>query len=765
MLVGPTGTSRLTQIRAVDASFPFYGKIEASRYYPVEQLFPLKFDSQDDTKGVWVYPELLHQLKAKLGDSIRIGESEFTLLGVVTNDASAGISTSMAPRAYISINHLADTKLITPQSLVWYSTLFSIASIEENRLNEYEKTLKENSNIPQDVEIYSHHSSGQQMGRLINYLTDYLGLISLTALFLSAIGAIYLFRSYFSTKIYEIAVLQCLGMSPLHILILILVQMGLLGILGALPAIGASYLLVPGIATIVRKLLPIELDSSIEPITIIASLFIALTSSILICLPTAFKTKKIKPALLLRGEHRPSQPMHPLLVAATYSPALIGLWSLSIWQAHSWKVGSLFILLLGVSGSFIWLFGMQILKGISRWSDHYSFFFTSISKEMTRRPSSTLISFLSLSLGALLLNIAPQLQTNLQGELDHPEKSRLPSFFLFDIQEDQLSELEEFVSQLGLNLDQISPLVRARLLTVNGEDFERKKESSLVTREEERESRFRNRGFNLSYRSELSDSETITEGQDFTGPFDSNSNKLAEISVEKAFAERLDLRLGDKLLFDIQDIPIEGRIINFRKVKWTSFQPNFFIQFQSGVLESAPKTYLASLPDMEFSTRISVQDKIVDRFPNISLIDISRITKQLIDITQQMRWALDFMAFLNIFVGLFVLFAITNHQIRERRWEMTLLKVIGFSTKKIRNMFIIQFFFVSLMASLVGVVTSLAVSYSLSNLLFDSLWLWQWQAPLYSILFVVILSFLVCYFSSKKILNMKPNMLLSRGKL
>lgn len=150
--------------------------------------------------------------------------------------------------------------------------------------------------------------------------------------------------------------------------------------------------------------------------------------------------------------------MHPFLVAATYSPALIGLWSLSIWQAHSWKVGSLFILLLGFSGSFIWLFGMQILKGISHWSDHFSFFFASISKEMTRRPSSTLIGFLSLSLGALLLNVAPQLQTNLQGELDHPEKSRLPSFFLFDIQEDQLSELEEFVSQLGLRLDQISPL-------------------------------------------------------------------------------------------------------------------------------------------------------------------------------------------------------------------------------------------------------------------------------------------------------------------
>src|SRR5690606_32005397 len=141
----------------------------------------------------------------------------------------------------------------------------------------------------------------------------------------------------------------------------------------------------------------------------------------------------------------------------------------------------------------------------------------------------------------------------------------------------------------------LSPMVRARILKVNGQDYERKiAETGFKTREEEREARIRNRGVNLSYRSSLADSETIVSGRDFSGEFDPQKQDKAELSVEFRFAERMGLKIGDILEFDVQGVEIEGQIINLRRVKWTSFQPNFFILVQNGVLNEAPKTFIAA---------------------------------------------------------------------------------------------------------------------------------------------------------------------------
>jgi putative ABC transport system permease protein len=135
-------------------------------------------------------------------------------------------------------------------------------------------------------------------------------------------------------------------------------------------------------------------------------------------------------------------------------------------------------------------------------------------------------------------------------------------------------------------------MIRSRILKVNGLDFERKLDiKNYKTREEEREARFRNRGVNLTYRDKLTASEEIREGKPFSGKLDPN---MAELSVEFRYADRLGFKLGDEISFDIQGLEVKGRIVNFRSVQWTSFQPNFFIIMQSGFLEEAPKTFIGS---------------------------------------------------------------------------------------------------------------------------------------------------------------------------
>ena len=109
--------------------------------------------------------------------------------------------------------------------------------------------------------------------------------------------------------------------------------------------------------------------------------------------------------------------------------------------------------------------------------------------------------------------------------------------------------------------------------------------------------------------------------------------------------------MGDLLVFDVQGIPVEGKIVNLRQVKWNSFQPNFFILFQTGVLEDAPASFLGSVSGLDATSRISVQTRIIKEFPNVSVIDVTRIVGRVIEITDQMSLAIRMMAYLSILVA------------------------------------------------------------------------------------------------------------------
>jgi putative ABC transport system permease protein len=759
MVASTAGLSKLVQLRAIDPSFPFYGTIKMSSTLASQETMPLVVDSSPTNSNAWVYPEVLAQLNLKVEDPLRIGDMVFRIAGVILDDSAAGITTSMAPRVYIPLSQIPNTKLVTSESLAWYTSLFAIPAATDAQLKKIEQLLHSSPVIPSEVEVYSHQTAGEQMGRLANYLGDYLSLVSLAALFLSSVGAIFLFKAYFSRKISSIAIYLSLGLRPNRVLALVLFQVAALGFIGSLPAICLSLILVPMISLITQQLLPIQLDSAMDPMSILIAVTTAIVGSLLVCFPTALRVKQIKPSFLFRNETIRILPTPPPVVLLSYLPAVVAFWLMSVWQAHSWQVGSLFTAIFGCSGLLFWFLVFLVLKPLERIPKRFPSFVQIATREMVRHQSSTITSFLALSLGVLLINIAPQIEANLRGEIEHPEKSRLPSFFLFDIQEDQLSELKKLTAEFKIPLQQVSPLVRARLVAVNNQKFE-KGEKQVFSREEEREARFRNRGFNLTYRSDLSESEELSAGQSFSGVFDQTKGAVPEISVEKRFAQRLGLKINDILSFDIQDVPIEGRIINFRTVRWASFQPNFFLQFQPGVLESAPKTYLASLPDHETAIKTSIQNAIVSKFPNISLIDVSRLAGRILELSQQMTWAMHLMAGLNIVVGLFVMFSICNHQIWQRKWEMSLLKVLGYRSAQVRNMFLFQHLAIGLSAGIVGAITSLVVSFGISFVLFDGLWVWQWQAPTFSVLSLIALSFCVSYISSRQIFLTKPNLLL-----
>jgi putative ABC transport system permease protein len=167
-------------------------------------------------------------------------------------------------------------------------------------------------------------------------------------------------------------------------------------------------------------------------------------------------------------------------------------------------IAGLAILFFGVGNGIIYLLGLIPVKF---WVYKYAI------KSLQRRKSTSLVLFSTIGTAILLLNLLPQLKHSLKNEFLTNEKSQLPSLFIFDIQDEQIDSLKSIVKENNKEISQLSPLVRSRILRINGIAYERKVDfNAFKTREEEREARFRNRGVNLTYRENLSSSETLVEG-------------------------------------------------------------------------------------------------------------------------------------------------------------------------------------------------------------------------------------------------------------
>lgn len=753
-MVSKNSLSSLVQLKAVEMAFPYYGQVITK---------PMKKTSDlDDTTSIWVYPEILTLLNASIGDTLKLGDMNFRIAAVVEDDAASGISTSMAPRIYMSMNALKKANLLREGTLAWHARLYKVPGLSDPALEDLrDRIYKALPNS--DVQIYTHKNASEQTGRLLNYLGDFLGLVSLAALFIACIGLTFLLSTYIQTKSKSIAILNAVGYSRSRALVFYFAQFVVIIALGSLISIGVAALVLPLIMQATQSVASFAIRLTMDMRSLLLSLSLGVVGGMLLILPHLVRLYKTNPNQLLRGAQW-AKIQWTWIQYAAFVPAFTLFYFLSVRQMNSLKNGSLFFASFVGAG--------VVLYGLAYWTLPFLGRFDGIRwlplrwalRDITRLRLVTVTGFLSLSLGIFLVNIVPQIKANIQAEIARPPESKIPSLFLFDIQSEQVDELKNILSQEKIPLNNISPLIRARLIAVNNVPFSKGEGAfaKSTTREEERESQFRNRGFNLSYRDELDSSESLVSGSPLPSTFDnSNPDAIAEVSLETRFADRLNLKIGDVLTFDIQETQVRGKVTSLRKVTWTSFQPNFFVLFQKGSLEDAPKTFLATIPKIPLEQKIEMQKRIVRTMPNISLIDVDRLIQKLMTLIEQMGWALQVMSAFCILVGMTVLLALANDQIRTREWDIGLLKALGTRYSHITLCFILQFTLISVGAAISGGALSLIGSYIFSYYLFDGTWYFNWKVPLMILLGVSIFSPVLIYFGIRRGLRFSAKELLN----
>jgi putative ABC transport system permease protein len=317
----------------------------------------------------------------------------------------------------------------------------------------------------------------------------------------------------------------------------------------------------------------------------------------------------------------------------------------------------------------------------------------------------------------------------LDRDLETPDGDVLPSLFLFDIQPEQRDALASHVATAGARLERMSPMVRARLDRVNGEPVATSPSGrppptgSRMARDAEEEARrLRSRRYNLTWRERLTDSEVMRAGRPFSGTRAPDAEGPAEMSLEIDFAERLGLDLGDTLGFDVQGVSVEGVVVSLREVRWNSFQPNFFVLFQPGVLEEAPAIYLASVPSLAPEARDALQASLQAEFPNVSSIDVTRAVRHMLGLIDQLHWALAGSSGLSLVVGWMLVLALARDAARARRWEVNLLKVLGAELRDIRRALDLEFALLGLGAGLAGSAASVVAAAILTRYVLEVPW-------------------------------------------
>jgi putative ABC transport system permease protein len=745
--------SRLISLVAASENFPLYGHVRTVGNTTLATLA---------VGEILIEKQLAVQLQIEIGSKLILGEKSFVVRDLIDEDTTAqSLGFATAPRAYIRAEELDGTGLVQVGSRIRHEYLYGLPM--ERTVAEALVT-KARSFLDNDmITIADHREASQEIGRFIAIVADFLGLASLVGLLLSGIGTFFLVQKFVRDRLHTIAITRTLGAPSSFGWRMVVSQIVFAGLLcaltGAIGSVGTANFLSYALKKYWNYSFSIQATWTSFAIVAIGMLANALIAA----WPVLASLKNIRSQILLQD----TQPdlnigRRPLLTAIV--AALVFYWLGAAYLSHSFLSASTFIGTLTV-GSLVSVGLSRLLFWyIQRRRPHLQNWITRFVAAMTlylRSQNYALI--FCLSLGIMFLNLPLQVGHSIKQEIAIDRIHTQPNFFLFDIQDDQVGELQTFITSQNLTLNHLSPLIRARLTKVNDREPQRRSEDAIQTRESQRADAFRSRTYNLSYRDRLSTSEAIIAGKDFSGRHSGDAAQEIELSLETRFAERIGVVIGDRMEFDIQGVVFSGRVISLRKVRWTSFEPNYFVLVQAGVLDDAPKSFLASvagLPRGSISKQAEFQQTLISKFSNVSMVNVEDTVQRIAVLTDQISWVIVFISILTAASALAVLASVIASNNGSYRYVTALLKVLGTGHQTARKILVVQHALTLITATVLGTLGSLIISSVFCEIVFDTAPVPQFSSLAITTLGLVGAATLLISASVRRVLQAKPISLL-----
>ncbi|HVF72092.1 MAG TPA: FtsX-like permease family protein [Chthoniobacterales bacterium] len=701
-----TNGTRLAQVRALGGDFPFYG--------PMETVPPAAAREFRQGGLALVDESLLLQFRAEIGDRIKIGETEFAIVGALRKaPGEATAAATFAPRIYIPLQNLPETQLLKTGSLARYRALVKFAANTdvEKRIETLGPQIKR---LGLDYDTVAERK--RNLGNSLENLYRFLNLVGFISLLLGAVGVASAIQAHLQQKTKTGAILRCLGLSAAGAVSIYLVQsaaMGLFGAgIGALLGVALQRVL-PGI---LMSFLPLTISASVAWQPILAGVSIGFFICILFALPPLLRFRRLSPLRVFRaGVEAESGPRRrdPVLWLV-YAAIVAGITGFSISQTETLMRGLVFAAVLFLAVGIFAGVAKLLIAGIRKFSPRGGSFVLRQGLANLYRPNNrTLLLTLSLGLGTfLLLNLYLSREV-LLSQFTSIGMNNQPNIFFFDIQPDQKEGVAEAVRTSGMPVIQEAPIVTMRLAEFKG----RKAADILLDPQRKAAPWTLEREYRTTYREELSNSEKITAGR-WVGRVEYRPGDTVPVSLEEEMATELGAKLGDELLFDVQGIPIKTTYASTRDVDWKRFQTNFFVVFPAGVLENAPTSHVLVSRVESPAQSATVQNAIVQKFPNVSAIDLTAVIQTVDSILSKVALVIRVMSLFTVGAGVIVLASTIWSGRYQRLQESILLRTLGASRMQIWKILCAEYFLLGLFASVTGIVLAVAASWGLARFVF-----------------------------------------------
>src|SRR5262245_15038271 len=261
---------------------------------------------------------------------------------------------------------------------------------------------------------------------------------------------------------------------------------------------------------------------------------------------------------------------------------------------------------------------------------------------------------------------------------------------------------------------QLIPVMRARVVGVSG------RETTLEGAEDVRRSGMSlGREFTITYRDHLESNERIVAGAFWRGP-----SSEPEVSVERQIAERAKLHVGDTMRFDLLGRTVAPKITSIRDVEWReSRNGGFVFVFRPGALDQAPQTFVAPLRGPAgVVERTRFQHDLVERFPNVSVIDFHEILETIRDVMSKVTLAISVVGGLVLFSGVLILIGAVAMTKFQRVYEAAVFKTLGANTRAITRMLLYEYGVLGSLAGLIGSAGAIVLTWSVSTYALDIPW-------------------------------------------
>ena len=729
--------AKLVALKAVSATYPLRGQLQIASALGASGQ---KTKATPLSGEAWVDAALLESLSLKVGDPLLLGDSQFTIAQIITTEPDRGTGfATFAPRVMLNQTDMAATGLIQPASRVTYR--FAIAD-QDGGVPATERSAKAFSKWAQDyiqaaslstasteqtasargVRVESFESGRPEMKQTLDRAEKFLNLIALLAALLSAVAVALAARAFAAAHLDDCAMLRVLGQSQRTIGLSYAFEFALIGLfasaLGVLIGYAVHYVFVLLLAGLIESSLP---AASLWPVAF--GLGMGMTLLFAFGLPPVLQLAQVPPLRVIRRDVGALKPAS----LAVLGLGVIGFATLLLTASSDIKLG--LIAVGGFAGAVVlfasisWLAIKLLRRSVNdatapRW-------LVLATRQLSARPAFAVVQISALALGLLALVLLVLLRTDLISSWRQATPADAPNRFVINVMPEQSDAFQTSLRQAGVNKFDWYPMIRGRLIAVN--DVAIGPDSYT----DDRAKRLVDREFNLSHSAKLPAHNEVVAGA-------WRDDESGGASVEEGLAKTLNLRLGDRLRFDMGGIMVESRVSSLRKVDWGSMRANFFVMFPVAKLEQVPATYMSAYRAPEPSA--AFDNTLVKTYPNITNVDMSAAVSQVQKVLDQVISAVEFLFAFTLAAGLVVLFAAVTATREERAKEFAIMRAVGAQSSLLQKVQGAELAGVGLLAGFLASIVAVAIGWVMARFVFEFSWSISLWVPLLGALFGAVLA-------------------------